>query len=129
MSTTTTKRITKAMRYADIKAILSGGDVMNGTTIEDAVAFIDNELALLAKKNTSDKKPTKTQQENVEYKSMILNLMSETDTAMTCTEIQKAIPAFDGFSNQKVASLVRQLFLDGSVIKTMVKGKAMFSMA
>lgn len=54
-------RITKAMRFEDIKALLNGEIVTYGTTVEQAVEFIDKEMGLLARKNSGDKKPTKTQ--------------------------------------------------------------------
>ena len=45
-----TPRITKAMRFEDIKALLNGQPVSYGTSIEDAVNFIDYEMNLLTKK-------------------------------------------------------------------------------
>lgn len=126
---TTTKRITKAMRFEDIKALLNGEDVTHGTTIEDALAFCDNELALLAKKNTSDKKPTKTQEENEGYKALILDFLRAQSEGVTCTEVQKGVPAFADFNNQKIAALMRQLCDAGKVTKAVVKGKALFSIA
>ena len=67
-----TMRITKAMRYADLKAMLNGEAVTYGTTLADALAFIDKEVSLLAKKNSGEKKPTKAQEENEGYKALIL---------------------------------------------------------
>ena len=65
MEKTNKTRITKAMRFEDIKAMLNGQPVTYGTTTEDAVDFIEYEVALLAKKNSGEnKKQTKTQQEN-----------------------------------------------------------------
>ena len=128
-TTTTTKRITKAMRFADIKALLSGETPTNGTDLAAALVFIDSELALLAKKNTSDKKPTKTQEENMGHKAKILDFLSGQVDGVTCTEVQKSIPEFADFQNQKIAALLRQLVEDGKVAKSMVKGKAMFALA
>lgn len=126
--TTTTKRITKAMRFEDIKALLNGEDVKHGTSVEDALAFCDSELVLLAKKNTSDKKPTKTQEENEGYKALILDFLRGKD-GVTCTEVQKGVPAFVDFNNQKIAALMRQLCDAGKATKAVVKGKALFSIA
>ena len=63
-------RITKAQRFEDIKALLTGGEVKHGTTMEIAMTVIDHELELLRKKNSSggDKKLTPTQQENESLK-------------------------------------------------------------
>lgn len=128
-NTTTTKRVTKAQRFEDIKALLSGGEVTYGTKLEDALAFCDSELALLAKKNSGDKKPTKTQQENEGYKTLILDFLMVQTEGVTCTDIQKGVPAFSDFNNQKVAALMRQLTDAGKVTKTMVKGKSLFTLA
>ena len=128
-ATTTTKRITKAQRFADIKALLSGETPANGTTIEDAMAFIDKELDLLARKNTSDKAPTKTQQENEVHMERILQFLSTCVNPVTCTEIQKSVPEFMDFNNQKIAALMRKLTEAHKVDKTMNKGRPVFALA
>ena len=128
-TTTSTKRVTKAMRFEDIKALLDGEAVKYGTTIEDALAFCDSELALLAKKNTSDKKPTQTQKDNEGYKALILDFLQGQSEGVTCTDIQKGIAAFADFNNQKVAALMRQLLTAGDVTKAVVKGKSLFAIA
>lgn len=129
MATTTVKRVTKAQRFEDIKALLNDEAVTYGTTIEDAVKFCDSELALLAKKNSGEKKPTKTQEENEGYKALILDFLREQTAGVTCTDIQKGIPSFADFNNQKIAALVRQLVEAGKVGKATVKGKSLFSIA
>lgn len=122
-------RVTKAMRFEDIKALLNGEEVTHGTTVEIAVEFINNELNLLAKKNSGEKKPTKTQEENEGFKVLILDFLRTQTEGRTCTEIMKAIPEFAEFSNQKVASLVRLLTEAHKVKKEVVKGKALFTIA
>lgn len=128
-TTSTTKRVTKAQRFEDIKALLNGKDVTYGTTIEDASKFCDAELALLAKKNSGDKKPTKTQEQNEGYKALILDFLRGQSEGVTCTDIQKGVPAFADFNNQKIAALVRQLTDAKQVTKEIVKGKSLFSIA
>lgn len=129
MNTTTVKapRITKDQRFADIAALLTHGEVKHGTTVEDALAFIAKERGLLAKKNSADKKPTKTQEENEGHKALILDFLRKQTEGRTCTEIQKGVGEFAEFNNQKVAALVRQLKDDGLVSKEVVKGKSLFS--
>lgn len=132
MEKTNKTRITKAMRFEDIKAMLNGQPVTYGTTIEQAVEFIDKELDLLARKNSGDKKPTKTQQENEGYKVLILEFLAtlpDTSDGVTCTEIIKGVTEFEGFSTQKISPLVRQLMATDKVIKTEAKGKALFRLA
>ena len=128
-----TTRITKAMRFEDIKALLNGQPVTYGTSIEDAVDFIDYEVNLLAKKNSGEnKKPTKAQEENEGYKALILEFLAtlpDDKAGVTCTEIIKGVAEFEGFSTQKISPLVRQLMAADKVTKTEVKGKALFRLA
>lgn len=124
-----TTRITKAMRFEDIKALLNGQPVTYGTSIEDAVDFIDHEVNLLAKKNSGEnKKPTKAQEENEGYKALILKFLTDKN-GVTCTDILKGVPALSGFSNQKISALMRQLRLAGKVTVEEVKGKSLFRLA
>ena len=93
-----------------------------------SVEFIEHELELLAKKNSSDKKPTKVQEENKGIKEAILEGMEE-GKLYTITELMKEIDECKELSNQRVSALVRQLKQDGLVIRKEVKGKAYFSLA
>lgn len=125
-------RITKAMRFEDIKALLNGETVTYGTTVEQAVEFIDKEMGLLARKNSGDKKPTKTQQENKKYKVLICDFLAnkpEEKKGYTCTEIIKLVPELNEFSTQKIAPLMRQLENAGKVAREEVKGKTLFHLA
>ena len=89
----------------------------------ELVAFIENELALLEKKNASrSSKPTKNQVANANLMDVIYNAM-EDDKRYTVTEIHKMIPALAEFSGNKVSALVRGLKLDGRVIRTEEKGR------
>lgn len=124
-----TTRITKAMRFEDIKALLNGQPVTYGTSIEDAVDFIDHEVNLLAKKNSGEnKKPTKAQEENEGYKALILEFLTDKN-GVTCTDILKGVPVLSEFSNQKISALMRQLRLAGKVTVDEVKGKSLFRLA
>lgn len=128
-----TTRITKAMRFEDIKALLNGNTAQYGTTLEDAINFIDHEVELLARKNSGgDKKQTATQKENEGYKELIMEFLAglpDDSKGVTCTEIMKSIPAFKDFNNQKISALVRQLKLADRVVGEEVKGKSLFRLA
>lgn len=133
MEKTNKTRITKAMRFEDIKAMLNGQPVTYGTTTEDAMDFIEYEVALLAKKNSGEnKKQTKTQQENESLKEQIMEYLAglpEDTDGVTCTDIFKSVPSLAAFSTQKAAALVRMLKLDGRVTCQEKKGKSLFKMA
>lgn len=128
-----TTRITKAMRFEDIKALLNGMTAQYGTTLEDAISFIDHEVELLARKNSGgDKKQTAAQKENEGYKGLIVEFLAglpDDSKGVTCTEITKSIPAFKDFNNQKISALVRQLKLADKVVSEEVKGKSLFRLA
>lgn len=92
------------------------------------IGFIDNELALLAKKaNSAKSKPSKAQTENEGIKTAIIAKLSEAEKALTITEFQTAYPDFAEYSNQKLSALFKQLVDAGLVEKTVVKKKSYFS--
>lgn len=126
------KRITKAMRFADIKAMVNGGAVLYGTTTDEAVAFIDHEIELLSRKNASgEKKPTATQIQNEKYKAEIMDFLYSRDSreGMTCTAIGKSIPSLSEFGTSKYASLCNALVTEGKLTKATVKGSVLFYLA
>ena len=124
----TVKRITKAQKFEDVISLLSGENTKFIDT-DGAIEFIRSEMALLAKKNSSDRKPTATQEANVKYRNLICEFLALQDSGKTCTEIAKGIDELSDFNNQKIAALMRQLVESGKVSKATVKGKSVFSLA
>ena len=105
---------------------------------DEEVKFVEHELELLDRKSAGggEKKLTATQVENEGYKAIILEFMTE-DTLYTITDLIKNIPEFNGFNNQKVNGLVRQMYADVKkgqntndfpLVRTEVKGRAYFSL-
>lgn len=90
--------------------------------------YLKNEKALLEKK-ASNKKATKTQTENVGIKATILTVLEDFNKPMTITDIQSANEDLKALSNQKISALVKQLKDNGLVVKTVEKGKSLFSLA
>lgn len=90
--------------------------------------FILHELDLLAKKNSGERKPTANQVANESIKETIVSVLSN-GGAMTIGQICKADESFADLSSQKVSALVRQLVLDGKVVREEVKRVAYFSLA
>ena len=78
-------------------------------------------------KKSENRKPTKTQAENEDIKSVILAVLSE--DGATVTEIQAKDERLSALSNQRVSALLRQLKDAGKVEKTMDKKKALYSIA
>ena len=88
--------------------------------------FIAHELELLAKKNTSEKKPTAVQIANEALKQTIMDVLNGNGGLMTVTDIQKSCEELSELSNQKVTALIRQLKEDGKVEKVEDKRKSYF---
>lgn len=91
---------------------------------DDLVKFCEDRIEKLSRKSTS-KKPTKTQVENEGIKDTIVEVLGEIAPA-TATMI--ATDPRVNVSNQKVTALLRQLIENGDVVKTVDKGKSLFSL-
>lgn len=100
---TNTKKLTKRDHFTNL---LSIADVASNPVL---VEFIEHELELLAKKNSSEKKPTAVQIANQGIKEAIFEGM-EDNRLYTITELIKEIPACADLTNQRVSSLVRQMY-------------------
>ncbi len=116
----TTKKMTKREKFEMLKAIPAVAD--NALLVE----FIDHEIELLTRKNSSDKKPTAQQVANEGTKDTILNILIENGDKMTVTEVQKSCAELSELSNQRMSALIRQLVLDGKVERVEDKRKAYF---
>lgn len=137
---TTTVRVTKAQKYNAIIALLEGKEpiVIPGTDEKAGVTldanylcdFCHNELALLGKKNSGDKKPTATQEANARYRELIMEYLAVQDAPKTCGEIGDNIPELSDFRSQKIAALLKKLVDNGQVNKTVgKKGQSLFAIA
>ena len=93
----------------------------------DEKAFVEHELELLEKKNSSEKKPTAQQTANEGIKTAILEGMKP-NRLYTITEIQKEIPECAELSNQRVSALIRQM-VGNEIVRSEDKRKAYFSLA
>lgn len=109
----------------------------NAMALEIAIASVDNAeakaklekmLAQTLKKNSADRKPTKTQTENEALKEAIICSL-EFGKKYTITDIMKNCEALSEASNQKVSALVRQLKDEGQLVREEVKHKAYFSLS
>jgi hypothetical protein len=118
--TQNTVKVTKRMRFEELKAIVSDN--------AELVAFIDHEIELLNKKNSRTGKPTKTQLENESIKATILEVMGRIGRPVTVTQLL-AESELNGFSNQKVSALLTRLREDdGKVVRTVEKKVAYYSL-
>ena len=118
-NTTTSTKLTKAQKFAMLRAIPAVAD--NAMLVE----FIDHEVELLSKKNSAEKKPTAQQVANAGIATAIIEGM-EPNRLYTVTEVIKSIPECADLTNQRVSALLRQLVEAGKVKRTEDKRKAYF---
>lgn len=122
------KKLTKAQKFEDMKNLLNGKPTIYGLTVASACEFIDYEIGLLAKKNSStSKKETETQKLNSERKELIKNYLRG-NGKKTVSEMIKEIPAFatELLSTQRVSRLCNDLVSAGELEKVVEKGKSLF---
>lgn len=127
MTNTTTTKLTKTMKYDMLLAI----EEVNSNPI--LVEFINHEKELIAKKNTTDRKPTKVQVANVELAKNILEVMN-CGQIYTVSEILKNLND-SALTQSKISAVIRPMLTvtkDGTVNPNGVierfeeKGKAYF---
>ena len=94
------------------------------------VAFIEHELELLAKKNSTasgERKLTATQKANEDLKLVIIEVLKANKEPMTITEMMKADETLGGLTNQKISAIIRQMIKEKTVERLEDKKKAMFT--
>ena len=114
------KKLTKREKY---ERLLAKAEVKADPI---AVEFIEHELELLAKKNSSEKKPTAVQLANEGIKETILDTLETEGKKMTISEMQKVNAELAELNNQKISALICQLVKDGKVERVEEKRKAYF---
>lgn len=123
-------------KFVAVKSMLSGEAVEN-FSLADALAFLDERIAITEKKNASgsgERKPTAQQIANEGIKEQILNFLATQSEPVPMNEIMKAV-GID--SNQRATALVTSMLTirkgvpmpDGRIDRTEVKGKAHFALA
>lgn len=119
------KKMTKAQKFAII------ADLPQVKADPMLAEFIAHEIELLAKKNTTEKKPTAKQTANASVKDNIVALMeSDADRLFTITELCKEVADLpEDMTPQRMSAIVRQLKEDGIVERIEEKRKAYFRLA
>ena len=117
--------MTKREMLNQVIAIVEESTVDNKSEL---VEKLNHEIELLNKKSSSSRKPTKTQIENEEFKSQILEFLAKENKMVRIKEIQDGIPALSEISNQRISHLMRALVNAGSVERTLEKRVAYFSL-
>jgi hypothetical protein len=112
----------KNMTY--VQALEIAIDLVEGEAKERLEAL----KASIQKRNSADRKPTKTQEANETIKVEILAFLAD-GQLHTVSEIMTGVASLEDASNQKASALVRQLVESGSVVREEVKRKAYFRLA
>lgn len=90
----------------------------------DFVAYIENELQLLAKKS-ENRKSAKTSEENLKLAEVVLDTL-EGSEGMTASEIIRANDQLSGLSTPKMTALLKVLMEQGKVVRIEDKKKVLF---
>ena len=97
------------------------------------VEFIEHELELLDKKNSTEKKPTEKQAQNEIYKADIVAYLTSVAPAhKAIAEIWSGTPALaenTEMTGQRISALLTQLIKAGLVVRVEEKRKAYFKIA
>ena len=110
-----TNKMTKVQMFEAIKAVVADNQEM--------VDFLNHEIALTEKRNSRKSTGmTKTQKENLEVKSAIVDALVENEN-MTATEVANAV----GISLAKATALLTQLVKTEKVQRNVEKKVARFS--
>ena len=94
---------------------------------QEYVSFLEKEISKCDRKGGA-KKPTPTQVENQKLKNAIIEFLNgQGENRFTVTELTQQVNELEGRTTQKVSALMRQLLLDGLVIRTTEKNRTYFS--
>ena len=103
--TNTTKKLTKRDHF---NALLRIPEVSANSQLVD---FINHELELLNKKNSTEKKPSEKQVANASIAEAIVSQMKP-DRLYTITELIKEIPECADLTNQRVSAILRPMWFN-----------------
>ena len=116
-----TKKVTKKENFEKVLEFIPVENV-------ELVEFIKKEIdALERKSNTKSKAEKEKAAANESLKSALLRALSDFGEPVTVTQLMNC-EEFTGLSNQKLSAMLRQMKLEGSVIRTEEKKKAYFSL-
>lgn len=118
--------MTKKENFMAIRELLEAYTGENG---EELIAFVDNELALLAKKAASPRKPSARATENANLKTEIVAFLATAPAPLAIKEIQAGMPSLEGLSNQRIARMLTDLVNDKVVVKEYVKKVPFYGIA
>lgn len=93
----------------------------------DVIEKLSALKAQTEKRNSAERKPTKTQLENANLADVVAEVLTNAAKPMTITEIMAADERLASLSNQKVSAIVRGM--GDRIAKTTDKRKSYFALA
>lgn len=120
------KKITKKEMFLQVIALAQGEEI--SVSVDEIMEFARHEIDLLNKKaNSKSKKEKANDAENVRLSDLILEVLLNSENALTISEIMAKNDGLGALSNQKVSALMKKLVDGGQVVKTVNKGRSYFS--
>lgn len=93
----------------------------------DVIEKLSALKAQTEKRNSAERKPTKTQVANLTLAEKVAEVLRNADAPMTVTEIMNADEELSTLSNQKVSAIIRGM--GDKITKTVDKRKSYFALA
>ena len=120
------KKITKKEMFLQVIALAQGEEI--SVSVDEIMEFARHEIDLLNKKaNSKSKKEKANDAENTRLSDLILEVLLNSENALTISEIMAKNDDLGALSNQKVSALMKKLVDGGQVVKTVNKGRSYFS--
>lgn len=123
MMETKEKKMTKKEYFGVLIEVVEGANVDNA---DELVKFLQDQIALVSKKRSTQ---TKTQKDNEVLVEVIYEAIGNAGHPVTVTEIYEMVKREEIKSSQKVSALVKKLKDAGRVVRVDDKKKAYFSIA
>ena len=105
---------------ADLPVTMEDGETAFPSR-EDFTTFIEKQIDLLNKKSNGTRKPSKSQIENENFRTQILDVLVEEDRPMRIREICEKVPGLQDATSQRMVMLLRPMILDGKVERSSIK--------
>ena len=120
------KKITKKEMFLQVIALAQGEEI--SVSVDEIMEFARHEIDLLNKKaNSKSKKEKANDAENVRLSDLILEVLLNSENALTISEIMTKNDDLGALYNQKVSALMKKLVDGGQVDKSVNKGRSYFS--
>ena len=114
--------MTKSITYIDALNAALNADLSQ--EIKDKLTALREQIA---KRNSSERKPTKAQKQNVELADVVRSVLLNASEPLTVSEIMGRADVLSVLSNQKVSAVIRSM--GAEVVKSTDKRVPKFALA